>query len=123
MSPEHALALAAVRAGLEVPAGVDERSDVYSLGVSLYEALAGSLPPDAGAAASWLLRSNPRVGAGLAGIVARCLALDPSARYPGADALAADLRRHLGYLPPQGVPRRDLFGRCLSAWRRWRARG
>lgn len=105
MSPEQVLVLDAVRSLRPISAALDARSDVFSLGVTLYEALSGDPPPEPGAPASRLQRANPRIGAALAGIVAKCLANDPADRYSCAADLAADLRRHLGYLPPLAVPR------------------
>ena len=55
---------------------------------------------------------------GLTDIVAKCLATQPSARYPDAAALADDLRRHLNDLPLRGVSNRSLVER----WRKWRRR-
>ncbi len=142
MSPEQQAALRAAQQGRRVPRPVDGRSDVYSLGVVLYEALAGSLPfsaegqartastVEAGKAGAGsdpaaprtaprpLDRSNAQVSVGLADIVARCLAADPDARYPDMAALAADLRRHLAHRPLVGVRNRSLAER----WRKWRRR-
>jgi serine/threonine protein kinase/Tfp pilus assembly protein PilF len=117
MSPEQQRALAAVCAGQPVPAAVDARSDIYSLGVLLYRALGGSLPlPDR--ASQRLRRTNPTVSPGLADILARCLQAEPHERYPDADALASDLQRHLHHQPLRGVPNRNL----LERWHKWRRR-
>jgi tetratricopeptide (TPR) repeat protein len=55
------------------------------------------------------------VPAGLADIVAKCLAVDPNDRYPDAARLAEDLRRHLADLPLRGVRNRSL-GERAGKW-------
>jgi tetratricopeptide (TPR) repeat protein len=139
MSPEQRLrATASRKHGGPLPA-VDERSDIYSLGLVLYEALAGGLPlkkesrglssaeatsvtEDEGKNSLPLLQPlrqhNPRVPVGLADIIHKCLAADPTERYRNAAALATDLRRHLSDLPLLGVKNRSLAER----WRKWRRR-
>jgi len=118
MAPEHQAALAAVAGRHDVPGAVDGRADVYALGVLLYAALGGAVPAPADRPGEELRRRNPRVTAGLAALLARCLAADPSARYPTAADLAADLRRHLADLPLRGVANRSPAER----WRKWRRR-
>jgi tetratricopeptide (TPR) repeat protein len=117
MSPEQQAALDAVKTDRPVPAAVDRRSDVYSLGLLLYEALGGALFP-AGAPAPPLEKHNPQVSRGLSDVVGKCLDADPCERYPSAAALADDLRRHLADRPLRGVPNRSWAER----WRKWRRR-
>jgi serine/threonine protein kinase/tetratricopeptide (TPR) repeat protein len=126
MSPEHEMAFAAAKEGRPIPAAVDERSDVYSLGMVLYEALGGALThaPASGLDAGKceplrpLHDGNPHVSIGLSDIIHRCLAFDPNERYSSATAVADDLRRHLNDLPLRGVRNRSLRER----WRKLRRR-
>jgi serine/threonine protein kinase/tetratricopeptide (TPR) repeat protein len=118
MAPEHEAALAAVRAHRPIPVAVDGRADVYSLGVLLYEALGGAVPLPARMPMRELCRRNPQVTPGLADILGKCLAHDPSERYRQAAGLAGDLRRHLANMPLRGVANRSLAER----WRKWRRR-
>ncbi len=80
----------------------DARSDVFSLGVVLYEALSGTAPFRGDDLAAVLyqivhveppsLRARaPTVPAALAAVVSRALAKAPEARYPTARALATAL--------------------------------
>ena len=81
----------------------DQRADVYALGAVLYELLTGR-PPFEGATTVDVIRHvgertpapvstlRPDVGAQLDGVIGRCLAKDPSARWVRADELATALR-------------------------------
>lgn len=83
---------------------VDPRSDIFSLGVTLYEMLGGRRPNDeitqlgelifkiCSEPARWLQDLAPWVPAELAGIVHKALAIDPSARYQSAAEMATALR-------------------------------
>ncbi len=81
-------------------------SDVYSLGILLYEMLAGKLPFTGSDAAALgrlhqtaeipsLSEANPSVSTQLEGIVRRALAKDPAQRYRNADQMAAALTAYL----------------------------
>jgi len=107
-----------VREGRPVPARVDGRADIYSLGLVLYEALDGPMPLPSRGSPRRLLRHNPRVSRGLADILGKCLQPDPARRYDSAAALATDLRCHLANQPLQGVRNRS----WIERWRKWRRR-
>jgi serine/threonine protein kinase/Tfp pilus assembly protein PilF len=101
MSPEQALG----RRGV-----VDQRSDVYSLGATLYEALTRE-PAYPGGDRAELLRQiargeprpprrvSPSVPAGLETVVLKAMAQEPDRRYATAQELADDLGRFLEHRP------------------------
>ena len=112
MSPEHLRALAE-----NSPGRVDARSDIYSLGIVIHEAVAGRRPfasPRRGssigeallrAADERLLGSprlrhkNPEIPPALEAVIRRCLEPDPIARYQSAAELASDLQAVADDLP------------------------
>ena len=85
---------------------IDARTDLYSLGVVLYEALTGKLPYQARTPTALreqiLFRSPtpvPDVPASVEAVVARCLAKHPADRFGSATELATALRGTLASLP------------------------
>jgi eukaryotic-like serine/threonine-protein kinase len=104
---------------------IDRRTDVYSLGVTLYELLAGD-PPFKGdnAADVWvqvlqvdpqpLRQRNNAVPFDLETIVMKCLEKDPDRRYGSARELAADLRCFLNGRPV--LARRYTPAQRLMKW-------
>jgi serine/threonine protein kinase/Flp pilus assembly protein TadD len=120
MAPEHLRALNARTPALAQQ--VDHRSDIYSLGMVLFEALTGHnafdqsgsyspVPVLIEAMAVERSRAIPSVKQrrsdvpwGLESIVRKCLAPNPAGRYQQAEHLAEDLRRFLDDRPLKHAP-------------------
>jgi WD40 repeat protein/serine/threonine protein kinase len=101
---------------------IDARSDVYSLGVILYELLADRLPyrlddlplPEMvrvirEVEPSRLSTVNPELRGGVETIVGKALAKEKSRRYSSAGELGQDIRRHLAKEPVWARPTSNLY--------------
>ncbi|HEX8875942.1 MAG TPA: serine/threonine-protein kinase, partial [Phycisphaerales bacterium] len=104
------------------PEQVDTRSDVYALGVILYELLAEKLPLDLNdltitqaatkvreQVPTKLGRVRPALSGDLEVIAAKALHKDREQRYSSAAELAADLRRFLAHEPITARPPGTLY--------------
>ncbi|WP_419996632.1 protein kinase domain-containing protein [Streptomyces boninensis] len=104
LSPEQALGR-----------GVDARSDLYSVGIMLFELLTGRLPFDADnplAIAYAHVQEAPPTPSALNQtvppqvdtLVARALSKNPNDRFPGADEMAEEALRATQQTPPGAMP-------------------
>lgn len=104
-------------------AGIDVRTDVYSLGVIGFELLSGRVPYRIEGRASWQIGKaiceeeplrlgelNPRLRGDAEAICEKCLHKHPAERYGSASELAKDIRRSLAKLP--------ISARPLTPWQR-----
>ena len=109
---------------------VDGRSDLYSLGVMLFQMLTGVLPfrGDSMAELMFKIANEPapdirvmrrEVPDRLAAVVAKSLAKKPEERYQDGDAFAADLRSAVGETGAAGMstaPAREQPGAVAAAY-------
>lgn len=98
------------------PNRIDPRTDVYQLGVVLYQALTGTFPYEVRGhlhvVQERIVNADPvrprqrnrQIDTDLETIVLTCLQKDPGRRYATAGALATDLRRYLASEPIAARP-------------------
>jgi serine/threonine-protein kinase len=92
----------------------NEKSDIYTLGVMLYEMCTGSPPFRGGSPYSIMIQHiqtpppparsfNPRITPALEDFLARCLAKDPEARFPNAASMAAGFAQAVNLPIPEAL--------------------
>jgi len=88
---------------------LDARTDIYSLGAVLFEAIVGEIPTIHNCA---MLQEH--ISKGMCDIINKCLETDPSMRYQTADELMTALHCQKGYIEQKGST--TLLKRRAAKW-------
>jgi eukaryotic-like serine/threonine-protein kinase len=98
----------------------NERSDLYSLGVILYEIVTGITPFRGDNAIAIMMQHvnemptpptliNPKISHALSEVVLRSIAKDPDARFPSASGMTTALAQALQVAVPSGLSKPDIM--------------